>query len=271
MIRLSDFHAHTNFCDGKSTPREMVESAVKKGLCAFGLSSHAPMTLESNWSMKADRMSEYLNELNSLKEEFKGRIELFAGFEADTYGIPLPECDYIIGSCHHIKGKYGFYDVDHTAKKQLECAEREFSGDMYAYSAAYYEQFCENFAKMNADIVGHFDLVTKFNENNALFDESDKRYRKASLEALHTLAKYGKPFEINTGAISRGYRLSPYPAEFILKELKAIGGTVIINSDSHSAENVCAYFDDAVQFAVSCGFETAQRLTKNGFSEYSLK
>jgi len=34
----TDFHTHTTFCDGKSTPREMVEAAYRMGMTDFGVS-----------------------------------------------------------------------------------------------------------------------------------------------------------------------------------------------------------------------------------------
>lgn len=271
MIARSDFHTHTNFCDGSASAREMVESAVEKGLVAIGLSSHSPMTCVSDWSMKKEALSKYISEIDELKREFSDKIEIFAGFEADILSVELPACDYVIGSVHHIKGKHGIYDVDHTAKKQTDAAEAEFGGDMYAYCEAYYADTIRIPELTHADIIGHFDLVSKFNEGNALFDETDPRYRTAALDALRTLVKYGKPFEINTGAISRKYRTLPYPSDFILRELKALGGKIIINSDAHKPENICYFFDDAVKYALSCGFTSALRLTKNGFIEYSLK
>ena len=40
MNLRADFHTHTTFCDGKNTPRQMVESAFRKGLTDFGISGH---------------------------------------------------------------------------------------------------------------------------------------------------------------------------------------------------------------------------------------
>ena len=37
----TNFHMHTVWCDGKDTPRAMVESALAKGFSAIGFSSHA--------------------------------------------------------------------------------------------------------------------------------------------------------------------------------------------------------------------------------------
>ena len=53
----------------------------------------------------------------------------------------------------------------------------------------------------------------------------------------------GKVFEINTGAISRGYRTQPYPSADIRSYIKAKGGTFILSGDSHSADTLCFQFD----------------------------
>ena len=73
--------------------------------------------------------------------------------------------------------------------------------------------------KTKCDIIGHFDLITKFNEGNALFDASDERYKSAAKAAAEALLKTPAVFEVNTGAMSRGYRDEPYPAKEILDML----------------------------------------------------
>ena len=37
----SDFHTHTNLCDGRNTPEEMVLAAIARGMDCIGLSGHA--------------------------------------------------------------------------------------------------------------------------------------------------------------------------------------------------------------------------------------
>ena len=54
---------------------------------------------------------------------------------------------------------------------------------------------------------------------NKLFDENDERYRRAWRQAADRLLETGKPFEINTGAISRGYKSVPSPSAEILSYL----------------------------------------------------
>lgn len=41
----ADFHTHTTFCDGKSTPREMVEAAYRMGMTDLGVSGHADFSM----------------------------------------------------------------------------------------------------------------------------------------------------------------------------------------------------------------------------------
>ena len=105
---------------------------------------------------------------------------------------------------------------------------------------------CEHYFRMvsmlpevtGCQIIGHFDLVTKFNEGDALFSTDHPRYRRAVLRALDALAAAPVVFEINTGAISRGYRTEPYPAGWIVEELRRRGVKRILSSDCHAKENL---------------------------------
>jgi histidinol-phosphatase (PHP family) len=45
-------------------------------------------------------------------------------------------------------------------------------------------------------------------------------------------------FEINTGAMAKGYRTSPYPAADQMKYIRNKGGILIYSSDSHSVDTV---------------------------------
>ena len=63
------------------------------------------------------------------------------------------------------------------------------------------------------------------------------------LSAVRELARKPVTFEINTGAISRGYRTSPYPAPFILDELQALSAPLIITPDTHSKDSILCSMD----------------------------
>ena len=132
------------------------------------------------------------------------------------------------------------------AEKQREGVEKYFGGDWYAFAEAYYATMARVVEVTKCDIIGHFDLITKFIEQDPQFNVNHPRYVKAWQSAADILLKTGKPFEINTGAISRGYRTSPYPAGAIRDYIRAHGGKLILSSDSHQKETIAYRFDEYI-------------------------
>ena len=130
-----------------------------------------------------------------------------------------------------------------------------FGGDSDAAAECYFAQLRRVADVPRAQIVGHFDLLTKFDEKERFFDETSLRYQKAALDAVDALVSAGKIFEVNTGAISRGWRTTPYPARWILEQLKRRNARVTISSDSHQVDTVACAFDDAKRLLADCGFE----------------
>ena len=57
-------------------------------------------------------------------------------------------------------------------------------------------------------------------------------------KALNALIKTRIPFEINTGAISRGYRTCSYPEQSILDRIGKAGIPFVINSDTHNVNTI---------------------------------
>ena len=50
-----DLHTHTTYCDGKNTPREMIEAAMAKGLLRIGFSGHSPSPCpDEDYAMRAE-------------------------------------------------------------------------------------------------------------------------------------------------------------------------------------------------------------------------
>ncbi|MBR5065100.1 MAG: histidinol-phosphatase [Oscillospiraceae bacterium] len=243
MIK-QDLHVHTVFCDGKSTPREMTEAAVRAGIETLGFSGHSHTPIDETYCMTPAGTVAYRKEIARLREEYRGRIEILLGIEMDYFSDDDPSFyDYVIGSVHYVESDGRYFAVDESPGLLLEAVEEGFGGDPYALCEAYYALVGDVVRKTGASVVGHFDLVTKFQEMMPLFDEENPRYTAAWRKALERLLPTGAAFEINTGAMSRGYRTSPYPASPILDEIKKGGGRIILSSDSHSPETLLYGFD----------------------------
>lgn len=265
-------HTHCTFCDGKDTPQAMAEAAFQAGARYFGFSSHShtPLPEDEGTTLPKD-MAAYRETVLRLRAEYEGRMEILLGIELDNLSDVSPAgFDYWIGSAHHLRAPGGPHTVDWDEAHLTACLEEAFHGDGLALAEAYYQEV-RRMAARRPPILGHIDLVTKFNTGNRFFDQSHPRYKQAALEALHTADPRWTLLEINTGAMSRGYRSAPYPAPFLLEAIRKKGGRICITSDSHSAGTVTHAFPQAAELARDCGFRELWVLAEGGFRPAGLE
>ena len=111
--------------------------------------------------------------------------------------------------------------------------------------------------------VGHFDLVTRFNDAMHFVDEEDSRYLGPAMEAMEYLVKEGVPFEINLGALNRGRKKYAYPAPTLLKRLKELGGEILISSDAHHRDLLDGGFAEGIAAAEVAGFDQVLVMRRN--------
>ena len=265
---LSNFHTHTKYCDGANTAEEMVLSAIEKGFDTLGFSGHGYTAHDHTYCMM--ETEKYLAEVNSLKEKYKGKIEIYAGVEEDiTHILDRSQYDYILGSSHYflIDGKY--YPVDSNPKTFELCYEL-FGKDTHKMAEQYYSTFCDYILKRKPDIVGHFDLITKFDENASPMFFGDKKYEEIAEKYLLAALKSDCIFEVNTGAISRGYKKYPYPQMEFLKEFKNCGFGAVITTDCHDKNFIDCHYNQSKELLLAAGFKTHFVLTDNGFAEQKI-
>ncbi len=271
MIFTQSIHNHTTFDDGKNTPAEMAASALDLGLSGLGLTAHSPMENEY-WTVKPERMAEYRQELHRLRDEYAGRMDVWCGLEYDLTSEAkwLEGFDYVIASVHALETARGLWALDDNRERSRRMIVIAFDGDQDAAAEAYFRKVKEIAQIGKADIVGHFDLITKFDEPEPLYDAASARYRAAALDAMAALVRAGKIFEINTGAMSRGYRTAPYPAPDLLCALREMGGRITITADAHSRENLTFAFGQAEAAAKAAGFAELWEFDGTGFAPRPL-
>ena len=312
-----DLHMHTVYCDGADPAEDMIRSAIDKGLGAVGLSGHSFTPHDPSYCMSREGTLRYIEEVKRLREKYAGKIRVLLGLELDYYAdTDTAPYDYLIGSVHYLftdsgrekysrilgsRGGAGNPSSDVVASGLVRFTDwtavddepydlRHFANvqgmDMMDVAELFYETAGTVISRTDCDIIGHFDLLTKFNEKYRLspdetvvdlsreeapagavkfFDTTDRRYEAAwkravdrifeecagryregyrnRLETMGILHAGDKPvFEINTGAISKGYRTAPYPAPDQREYIRSKGGILILNSDSHKADTVCNMF-----------------------------
>ncbi len=271
-MTLQNLHTHTCWGDGGSTAEEMALGAISSGCTSLGFSEHSPLPWGTDgWAMAEADTAAYRAEILRLKKRYAGRLEIFLGLEQDM-DSPLTQgpWDYRIGSVHSLWGGGVYLSVDRSPEDTALAIREHFAGDPYAYAAAYFQRVAAGAETVCCPIAGHFDLIAKFNEGGRFFDENHPRYLSSAQAALDALISRDVIFEINTGAMARGYRTAPYPAPALLRFIRERGGRVCITSDCHSAATILHAFPQAAQLARGCGFRETWVLTRQGFQAQAL-
>ena len=261
----ANLHTHSIFCDGKDSPAVMAAAAAEKGLRDLGFTGHSFLPFDP-CGMTEEQETAYRAAVLAEREKYGDALHIFLGIEQDYFaGKRKSGYDYAIGSVHFVRCGDQHLCVDHSAEETQRIIETCFAGDAYAYAESYFDLVGQVIEVTGADMVGHFDLLRKFDEEGRVFDESHPRYRAAVLAALDRLCPQKPIFEINTGAIARGYRKTPYPSRWILEEIRARGCSITINSDCHNAPDLDCAYAQAVELAKAAGFTHTMRFDGTRF------
>lgn len=262
-MRYCGYHSHTTYSDGKNTPREMIEAAIALGMPAIGISDHSDTPCDPSYCMKKEQYPAYIAELTALRDEYADRITLMRGIELDydSDTAITNEVDYFLGSVHYLIFDGRVYAIDHARDIQQACIDNEFGGDKRAFAQCYFDTVVKHIENCRPTIVGHFDVITKF----SLMDEADPVYQQIALDALEKVVAVTPVVEVNTGAISRKWRDRPYPADFLLRGLREMGGEVVLGADTHAADTIDCAFPLAVELIKKAGFDHLLTLWPDGF------
>lgn len=256
----ANYHTHSTWCDGRNTTAEMAVEAMRLGLGTLGFSSHAMLPDESyDWVLSREKLPRYVREIRNLATQYRGKMRILCGVEADyipgrsspdravyaPYGI-----DYVIGSVHWVVAPDGgLVPVDKSPETQREGIARHFGGDVAAFVRAYYRQVREMLATCDFDILGHVDLVLKFNEKHPTIDERATWYEEEIRRTIEAIESSTKVVELNSGGIARGWRTDFYPSRHFYGLLKAQGGKnrYVLSSDAHSVADLGVPYAFAAQ------------------------
>ena len=249
---LSNFHTHSNYCDGKATLREMVDFAVAHGFTALGFSGHCPLPFENTYSITD--YEGYCNEVRVLKEEYKDRINIHLGLEIDYVpGMledfsPLIEqgsLEYTIGSIHLIppqgitpRDGNDLWMIDGSRYQTYdEGLMRHYGGDIRRGVRAYFHNENAMLERNHPTVVGHPDKIVMHNRDR-YFHEDEPWYRDLALETIHLIKELDLICEINTRGIYKGRHADYYPGKWLIQEMKTLKIPVIVSTDAHAPEDL---------------------------------
>ena len=271
-ILISNAHTHTLFCDGRQSAEEMARAAYEKGFCALGFSGHSYTPFDTSFCMPKEQIPLYIKEIRRLKEKYKGKMAIFCGVEADAFcAQDLSPFDYIIAGAHYVCAPMDnhYYCIDNTAWELEQCIKKGFGNDVLAMLKAYFDTLENAVMNFQPQIIAHFDLIRKVNDNR-FFDENGSEYLSLAYACMESCIKYCPLTELNTGGIYRGYTKTPYPALPLLKKWLELGGKIIITADAHNTDSLDFYFAECREILKAAGYQKHTLLTAAGFEEFAL-
>lgn len=270
-IPRCDLHTHFSFCDGDDTPEAFVTEALARKIQTLGFSAHAPVSFDPVHSLRREEVTAYRHELLRLQKVYGDRIEIFLGVEQDFYAEETGEpWDYIIGSVHYLCLDGQYVAIDQSKETLQKLVREQFGGNFYRLAEQYFSLVSGLPARTGCHIVGHFDLLAKFNADGSLFDEADPRYLRPAMDALDTLLAQNAVLEINSSDMCEGLRRLPYPAPLFLHRIAEKRGMVTLTSDAHRKEDLLRGFSDSLQIARAAGIGGVSVMTRAGWKFHSI-
>lgn len=253
-----DCHLHSEFSDDSEAPiEEQIASGIRKGLTGLCFTEHVDYGIkkdrsEGNITYREENGKLYPNanvdypayfpKLAKLKEQYAGRIKIFAGLEFgmqthtvlhfqklyDTYREKL---DCVLLSCHEV-GDLGFWTGDYMRGRTQKEYNEAYYNEIYEVMKVY-KDYC---------VLAHLDLLARYDPAGP-YPFAKCRDQIAAI--LEMAIREGKGIEINTSSWHYGLA-DTQPSRDILYLYKDLGGTIItMGSDAHVPRYVGDHFADA--------------------------
>jgi histidinol-phosphatase (PHP family) len=248
-----DYHIHTLFSDGNKDLSEYVCESVKRKIDEIGFCDHIYFK-ETFWSMNFAQLPIYVSRIDALKRTAK--IPIKVGLEVDFAPLKMDHLmqminkfnfDFLMGAVHFI----GDWSID--AEDQIHKWRRKNVDQVYLQ----YFTLIQDMAKSELfDIIGHLDLIKKFNFR------PKKDITDLLRETVEIISRSKVCVEVNTSGLRRAPCREVYPSEELLKMCFDNGVSVTLGSDAHSPEEIGADFDKVVNLLKKVGYFEIVRFTR---------
>ena len=226
----TNYHIHTKRCmHAAGEDREYIEAGIKNGLKVLGISDHAPYFYPdgyvSYYKMTPDGLPEYVNSLNTLKNEYAEKIELHIGLEAEYYPELFDKSlelwrkngiEYLVLGQHFIEEEWGEHPIHSFAR----LGDKEL---------VHYTDLCIEALKTGYfSVIAHPDVLNYAGSDRELYAREAARLITAAIET-------DTPLEYNLLGMHEGRN---YPNESFWEIASKLSPKVVIGCDAHSPSRV---------------------------------
>ena len=219
-----NFHTHTYRCGHAfGTEREYIEAALAVGMREMGFSDHAPwidstLGKEREYVVTYAEAEGYFSTIRALREEYKDRISLHVGFEAE-HGFTNPEELISLGAEYLLLGQH-FYDLP--------------NGKHNHASIPGYEELLPRYVDLVVAGIrsGYYTYVAHPDVFNYRTGDP-KEYQREMVRICEASVACGVPLEINFLGIREGRY---YPTHAFWELVGATKAPVTFGMDAHSPD-----------------------------------
>jgi histidinol-phosphatase (PHP family) len=266
-MNLFNLHTHSYFCDGREAPEEYVKQAVELGFHTLGFSSHAPVPFENTFSLKEEKVQDYISTIKDLGTKYKHKINILLSMEIDFIpGITrnfaefksAGKLDYTIGGVHLVKNREekDLWFIDGARQETyVDGLNKIFAGNPRKGVEAYYHQIIEMVVTQKPDIIAHLDKI-KMHNKNRFFLENEKWYQDLVWKTLKIIASDSDCIiEVNTRGLYKKRVDTFFPGSYILGQIHHLKIPITLSSDAHQPQELNGYFVEALQTLREIGFK----------------
>ena len=236
----TNYHSHTSRCfHATGEDEQYVLEAKKNNYDVIGFSDHMPVPgIEVEPGFKArmgySKRSEYVKSVLSLKEKYKGKIDILLAYECeyfeelDSYYEELlnNEADYLIFGNHFMYYKENEYITNINEeigslkylKQYEEKAIKALKSGYFKIMAHpdFYLKYC-GFSKEARECA--YNICKTAKENNVYLEINEMCFRRDGKTLIDNEVRYG------------------YPTKFFFEIAKEVGNKFIIGVDAHNPED----------------------------------
>lgn len=226
----ANYHTHTFRCrHADGTDEDYINAAIEAGMRVIGFSDHLPYAGDNptydhmDDRMKLCQIPEYLETMAALREKYRDRILVLAGFEGE----------YFPRNFAALWGVLKDYPIDYLILGQHY--SRDWCEGVRVFYAQYEEsdlaEYCQNLS--DGIKTGKFSYIAHPDVFNWCGD--DALFRKYMRPVCETAAQMGIPLEMNSpwDDVTRYY-----PSERMFSLAAECGNEVIIGIDAHCPEKL---------------------------------
>ena len=242
-------------------PTDYAAVAQKRGLRGLIVTCHNPMAdgFSAHVRMREDQFEQYVDLVAATGEEWRGRVDVRLGLEADYFEghekyvekqLQSADFHFVLGSVHPQIGEW---------------REAYWQDDSLEIQRTYFRHLAQSAETGLFDSLAHPDLIKNF---------TSKGWDLAAImpdicNALDRIAATGVAMELNTSGVNKTIsEMNPNPT--MLTEICKRGIPMTIGADAHQPERVADGYEFALNLLQNCGFTTVNIFQNRKRQELSI-